>query len=128
MELIAIVALLALLEYNVFGILVGRARGLYGIEAPAVQGHPIFERYFRVHQNTLEQIVVFLPCLWLFGRYLNPSIGAGLGLIWIAGRFLYLRAYVEEPSKRGLGTAVSGLASLVLLLGGLVGAASAWFR
>lgn len=128
MELIAIVTGLALLEYFVFGFLVGRARGRYGIEAPAVQGHPIFERTFRVHQNTLEQIVIFLPSLWIFGRFVSGSIGAGLGMIWIAGRYLYLRGYVKEPSKRGLGTAVSGLASLVLLLGGLVGTAIAWVR
>ena len=59
MELVAIVILLALIEYNIFGILVGRARAKYNVPAPATSGDPVFERYCRVHQNTLEQLMVF---------------------------------------------------------------------
>ena len=61
MEYVAIVTVLVLIEYFVFGALVGRARGRAEIEAPATTGDPIFERYFRVHQNTMEQLVMFLP-------------------------------------------------------------------
>jgi len=65
MEFVAFVIALALLEFAVFGMLVGWARGKYGVAAPAVSGHPVFERYFRVHQNTLEQLVAFVPAMWL---------------------------------------------------------------
>lgn len=126
MEPVAIVLTLALLEYFVFGILVGRARGQYGVEAPATTGHPIFERYHRVHQNTLEQLVIFIPALWMFGAYVSPAWAALLGLVFIVGRFVYLRGYVEDPKKRSTGTYITLLAQAVLLLGGGVGALLAW--
>lgn len=91
MDLVALVIILALIEYFIFGILVGRARGRYGVEAPATTGHPIFERYFRVHQNTLELLVVFVPSMWFFGMYVSPALAAILGLVFIIGRMLYLR-------------------------------------
>ena len=52
MEFVAFVIALALLEFAVFGMLVGWARGKYKVAAPAIGGHPVFERYFRAHQNT----------------------------------------------------------------------------
>jgi glutathione S-transferase len=126
MEPVAIVLTLALLEYFVFGVLVGRARGQYGVEAPATTGHPIFERYHRVHQNTLEQLAIFVPALWLFGVYVSPGVAALLGLVFIAGRIVYLRGYVEDPKKRSTGTLITLLAQAALLLGGGVGALLAW--
>jgi glutathione S-transferase len=122
MELVAIVTVLALIEYFVFGILVGRARVAHGVKAPATTGHPDFERYFRVHQNTAEQFWVFLPSLWLFSHYVHAGAAASLGVVWIIGRVLYLRGYVADPEKRTAGFAVGALASVVLLLGSLIGA------
>ena len=122
MQLVAIVTALALVQYFVLGLRVGQARGKYGIEAPAITGHPIFERHFRVHQNTLEQLVLFIPALWLFATYVSAAVAAGLGVLFIVGRFVYARGYVAEPKKRGPGTALTALATMVLLVGGLVGA------
>lgn len=122
MELLSVVTLLALLEYFVFQLLVGRARGRYGVTAPATTGHPVFERYYRVQQNTIEQLVLFLPSLWLFGYFVNPIVGGALGLLFIVGRGLYLRGYVADPERRGLGFLLGFLANVVLLLGGLGGA------
>ena len=122
MEYVAIVATLALAELVWFGVLTGQARSKYGVEAPAVTGHPIFERYFRVQQNTLEQIVPFLPALFLFGHYVSGPIGAALGVIWLGGRVVYLRAYVADPDKRGLGFGLTAIPTLVLILGSLIGA------
>ena len=122
MEILAIVTLLALVEYVVIFVLVGRARAQYGIRAPATTGHEIFERYFRVQQNTLEQLVIFLPALWICGWSLSYAVAAGLGLLFIAGRAIYLRGYVAAPERRSLGFALTGFANLALLLGGLVGA------
>lgn len=127
MELIAVVASLALLEYFVFVFLTGSARSTHGVAAPAITGHPIFERYFRVQQNTLEQLIVFVPALFLFGRYVSAPIGAVLGLVFIIGRALYLRGYVRDPEKRGPGALITFLSNLALLLGGGIGAVVAYF-
>lgn len=126
MELCAAVACLALLEYLSFVMRAGRARGVYGVPAPATSGHPIFERHLRVQENTLEQLVVFLPALFLFAEYVSPSVGAGLGLVFVLGRGLYARAYVTDPSKRGPGFALTLGANVILTLGALVGALRSW--
>jgi uncharacterized MAPEG superfamily protein len=122
MEFVAIVTVLALLQYIYFAVLVGQARGKYGVNGPAVTGHPVFERYFRVQMNTLELLVVLVPGLWLFARYVSPLWSAVLGVVYLVGRFIYLRAYVADPAQRGLGFGLSMLPTLALLLGALVGA------
>lgn len=122
MDLIAIVSLLALIEYLVITGLVGWARGKYGVKAPATSGHEVFERYFRVQQNTVEQLVIFLPALWLFGHYVSTGAGALLGLAFIVGRVIYLRAYVADPASRTVGFVIGYLANAILILGGLIGA------
>ena len=127
MELVTIVIALALIEYSVFGMLVGKARGTYGIDAPAIAGHPVFERYYRVHQNTLENLVLFIPGMIMFAQYVSTGVAAGLGILFIVGRFLYLRAYVADPKSRSLGFALSYIPALVLVIGGLVGAARGVF-
>lgn len=122
MEPVEIVIALALLQFIYFGLRVGAARGKYHVEAPAVSGHPMFERYFRVHMNTLEQLVVFVPAIWLFGAQISALWAAGIGVVFLLGRAIYLRDYVADPKKRSLGFALSMLPTLVLLLGGLGGA------
>jgi glutathione S-transferase len=123
MEPVAIVILIALLQYVIFAALVGRARGKHGVKAPAVHGHEVFERYFRVHYNTLELIVVFVPAMWLFGSYVSPTWAAVLGLVYVVGRVAYLVGYVADPAKREIGFGLSVLPILVLLVGGLWGVA-----
>ena len=125
MALISFVAALAVLEYVVLLLLTGQARGRYGIEAPATTGHPIFERWFRVQQNTVEQLVIFFPSLFLFGAYASRRWGAVLGLLFIIGRIVYARGYLADPSRRSLGFGISFGANAILLLGGLIGALAA---
>ncbi len=114
---IALVVLLSLLEFMVFGMLVGSARARYQIAAPATIGHPVFERTFRVHYNTLEMLVVFIPSLWLFGMYLNPRWGAIIGGVFLVGRALYAAGYIRAPEKREVGAMLSIAAVAVLLVG-----------
>ncbi len=128
MEIVAIVVCLALLELAVFGYISGSARGKYGVAAPATTGHPTFERHFRVHQNTIEQLVMFLPGIFLFATYVNAPIGALIGIIYVIGRIWYAWAYVKDPAKRTGGFVVSLLSTLILVLGGLVGAILAYVR
>jgi hypothetical protein len=81
MGIVAIVIVLALVQFVALGMLVGRARGQYGVKAPSITGHEVFERYFRVQQNTLELLVVFVPAIWLFASYVSPRWAAILGAI-----------------------------------------------
>jgi glutathione S-transferase len=122
MPYVHVVIALALVEYILFGFAVGRARGRYNVAAPAVSGNEVFERYFRVHMNTLEQLLVFLPSILLFGRYVSPYIAAVLGLLFIVGRAVYFRGYVRAPEGRHVGFALSAIPTVALLLGGLIGA------
>lgn len=117
----AVIAL-ALIEFFIFGILVGGARVRYGVEAPAITGHPVFERYYRVHYNTMEQLLCLVPGMLLFAAYVSEAVAAGLGLLFIVGRVIYFRSYVEDPKKRGAGFGLSALPVMVLLAGGLIGA------
>lgn len=125
MQLIALVILLALAQFITFGMLVGRARGQYGVKAPATTGHEVFERWFRVHYNTMELLVVFVPSIWLFGLYVDPRIGAAIGAVYLVGRVLYVRSYVRDPAARGGGFGLSMLPVMILLVGAAIGAARA---
>jgi glutathione S-transferase len=121
---VALVTLLALLLYVWMSLRVGSARQRYGVEAPAVTGHPEFERHFRVQANTTEGIIVFLPALWLFALYLNEWVAAAFGLVWIVGRVIYMNSYVRDPKSRSLGFGVQAIGMLALLFGAL--AAVVW--
>jgi uncharacterized MAPEG superfamily protein len=120
MAWLELITALALIQFSVFGALVGRARGTYGIRAPAVSGNEMFERYYRVQMNTLEQLVLFLPALWLGGQYMDPRWAAGLGGVYLIGRLLYLRSYLADPARRGLGFALTVWPSVILLVTALV--------
>ena len=115
----AIVTCLAILFYFFTSLKVGKARGTFGVKAPATAGHPEFERMFRVQMNTLEWMPIFLPSLWLFAIYISDSIAAGIGLVWIVGRILYLTGYAQAPEKRGMGFGIQALAAFALLFGAL---------
>lgn len=122
MELVAVVVILALIEYFIFGGLVGWARGKYGVSAPAISGDPVFERYYRVQQNTLEQLMGFIPAILIYGYYGNALIAAGLGMVFIISRIVYLYAYVANPARRGLGFVPGWLATVILMLAALYAA------
>jgi glutathione S-transferase len=122
MAYVDIVTALALLQFMVFGFKVAKARGRYGIVAPAIAGNEIFERYFRVQQNTLEQLIVFLPALYVFSHYYNPLVAAALGVVYLIGREIYAFTYVKDPKKRELGFVLTVLPLAILIFGGLFGA------
>ena len=122
MELVTIVICLALIEYIIFGMLVAKARAQYNVPAPAMTGHEIFERYYRVHQNTLESLIYFIPSIIAFATYVHAEVAAGLGVVFIIGRVVYLKGYVKDPKSRELGFTLSILPCAVLILGGAIGA------
>lgn len=125
MALVHLVIGLALLEFFGFLMAVADARTRYGVQAPATTGHEVFERYFRVQMNTLEQLALFLPGILLFASHVHAGAAAALGVVFIIGRYLYFKGYVADPRRRGPGFGLSALAAMTLLVGGTLGAAYA---
>lgn len=113
--------LLALVQYIYFTWQVGSARVKFGIDAPKTTGDDTFERTFRVQQNTLEQLIVFIPGMWLFAYFVSPLWALLPGAVYLVGRQLYARSYVADAKKRGLGATLSISAGAVLVLGAIIG-------
>jgi glutathione S-transferase len=120
MAWVELITILALLQAAFFAARVGKARVDYQIKAPAVAGHEMFERYYRVQMNTMEQLILFLPALWLGARHLDPRLAAAIGAIYLVGRTIYYRAYIADPAKRGMGFSLSLFPSAALLIAALV--------
>lgn len=116
-----LVAVLAVLQFILFGVLVGSARTKYGVKAPATSGHPQFERLYRVQMNTLELLVALLPAMYLAARYWSPSLVAVGGAIYLLGRLVYWRAYTRDPASRALGYGLSAFPVLTMLGAAVVG-------
>jgi glutathione S-transferase len=124
----ALVTLLTLSFYFYTGLRVARARSKFEVFAPATSGHPEFDRIFRVQMNTLEWMPIFLPLLWLFAFYVSDIVAAALGLVWIAGRMLYVVRYTEAAERRGPGFGVQAAVCIVLLVGALAGIVNSFAR
>jgi glutathione S-transferase len=115
----ALVTCLAIALYFFTSIQVSKARVAFGIKAPATSGNLDFERVFRVQMNTLEWMPIFLPALWLFAFYINDGVAAAVGLVWIAGRVLYMTGYSQAAAKRSTGFGVQATAAIILWAGAL---------
>ena len=122
MEAAAIVTILIVLQTFWFAFQVGKARQKFGVSAPACSGDEGFERAYRVHQNSVEQLVLVLPSLWVFAWFVNGEVAAGLGVVYLIGRQIYRNAYVKDPRSRSAGFGIGALAFAVLALGGIAGA------
>jgi len=127
MPFIELVALLAVLQFMIFGMLVGVQRGASGLDAPKMTGHDGFERMNRVHMNTLECLVPFLPALFIAGAYWNTAFVALVGVVYLIGRVVYWRSYMVNPANRTIGFMLSFFPTVVLILLGLSGAVMAAF-
>ena len=102
---------------------VGWARGKYKIEAPAIIGHPDFERACRTHMNTVESLVLFLPALWVASIFYGGQIPFWIGLVWVISRIVYAIGYAQKNTQmRGPGAGLGFLSILALLALGTLGA------
>jgi glutathione S-transferase len=115
------VTLLAVCVYFSFALRVAVAHRRYGVQLPAMSGHPDFERVYRVHANTLEWMPIFLPCLWLCALLLNDSLAAAVGLLWVVARLLYAAGYAKAVEKRLPGFLLQALSCVLLFIGSVVG-------
>jgi uncharacterized MAPEG superfamily protein len=116
---VALVTLLILIQYLIFMMQVGAARGKGKVQAPAVTGEEAYERASRVQMNTIEQMVVTLPAMWLVANFFRADVAAVLGVLFLIGRFIYSAAYRKDPASRGLGFLVGFIANIALILCGL---------
>lgn len=116
---VSAVVLVALLGYMVLGMCVGAARGRFNVLAPATTGHPTFERLYRVHQNTLEMLIAFIPAVWLYGWWVSQTWATALGLVFLAARLLYTFQYLRDPRSRTIGAGLSFLTVIILIVGNL---------
>ncbi|WFU40697.1 MAPEG family protein [Bradyrhizobium sp. CB82] len=119
-HLTALVTLLAVAFCFFTGVNVARSRARTGVKAPAMSGHPDFERAFRIQMNTLEWMPILLPSLWLFAIYVSDAIAAVIGAVWVIGRIIYFLGYSKEAAKRSPGFAIQAFASIALWVGALV--------
>src|SRR6187397_2187650 len=115
----ALVTCLAIAFYFFLSVRVSKARATFGVKLPAISGHPDFERVFRAQMNTLEWLPIFLPSLWLFAIYIGDGIAAGIGLVWVIGRILYVLGYARAVKDRGPGFAIQALAAIALWVGAI---------
>jgi len=121
MDYVYLVILLALVQFIFFTFRTGAARGKYGVEAPKTQGNETWERIYRVQQNSMEQLIIFIPGMLAFAHYVSPKWAVLLGALYLLGRQIFSYLYITNPKKRGPGVALSFLSNMVLVVGALVG-------
>ncbi len=121
MDLVVVIILLAIVQFIVFGALVGLTRNKFAVHAPATEGNESWERRFRVQQNTMEQLVSFIPAIWICATYASVWAACVLGVVYLIGRTLYAVSYIKDPASRGPGMVVTFAAVVLLVLAGLGG-------
>ena len=119
MEFAVIIILIALLQYSAFTLKTGTSRPKLNVHAPKISGDEMWERMFRVQQNTMEQLVVFIPAIIAFAFYVSPTWVLVPGTVFIIGRQLYAMAYIKAPESRTLGFALTFFSNLFLVLASL---------
>jgi glutathione S-transferase len=124
MEYATLIVMLALVEYIWFTARVGAKRGKHGIKAPATTGHEQFERAFRVQQNTLEELIIFIPAAFSYAWFVSAVWVLAPGALFLIGRLLYSSAYMKDPAARGPGFGATVLANIWLVVGTLIAVVS----
>lgn len=120
--LAAVDTILACLVTLAMGGWTGYLRSKHKIAAPAVVGHPLFERAHRTHLNTVENLVLFIPMLWIASAFYGGQIPFWLGLVWVASRIIYAIGYAQaNPELREPGAGIGFLALFGLLALSIIG-------
>ena len=119
--------LLALFQYLWFTVKVGISRDKHGVSAPATTGNEIWDRLFRIQQNTMEQLIIFIPCMIIFAMYVSSKWVLILGAVYLIGRQIYSMSYFKDPKTRTVGMTLTLLANALLMLGSLYGVVRSLF-
>lgn len=121
MTYVALITLLILAQYFFFVMQAGMARGKDTVVAPATTGDEMYERKARVQMNTLEQLIITLPAMWICAQYFRADVAAIMGLAFLIGRFLYSYLYIKNPKSRAPGFVIGFFANIILVGTGLYG-------
>ncbi|NNC99085.1 MAG: MAPEG family protein [Gammaproteobacteria bacterium] len=116
MQYVILVSVLILVQYQFFMLRAGSARGKGNVKAPAISGDDNFERNLRVQLNTLEQLAITLPAMWICAVYFRTDVAAVLGTLFLIGRFVYSSGYLNDPAKRGPGMIIGFSANIALII------------
>jgi len=119
MEWVGLVKALELLKYFWFGFEVSNARGATGIDAPAMHGHKDLEVRLRIHGNTQEQLLMWLPFLFMFAYFVGPVAAAAIGVIFPLGRQIYRSGYLAGSRSKGF--IITEISTVLLFIGTLCG-------
>lgn len=117
----AFVTLLDIVFYMGVTFNVGRARGKYKVKAPNTDGPEAFQRIFRVQANTVEQMLLHLPLLWIAAFAMSDLFAASLGAVWLFSRILYARGYYQKAKRRMKGFLIGMIVNVILLAGAFTG-------
>ena len=115
-----ILSSIALLVYYFTLLRAGMARGKFDIKAPSHDGPEEYVRHVRVHHNTLEHLILFLPGLWLFSFAVDPVWATIIGILWPIGRIQYALSYYKDAEKRGPGLYLSMPPIYIYVLGSFI--------
>jgi len=117
----AFVTLLDMILYFFLFMNVGRARHKFNIQTPSIEGPEEFQRIFRAHINTLEQLMFHLPLLWIAAFAMDDVFAAAFGSVWLLGRILYTRGYYRKAKSHNKGFLISFMVNIVLFMGAMAG-------
>jgi len=121
MLLVILIVVLAVIEVMVLGFLVARGRDRYGVPAPATSGHPDWERLNRTHQNSLEQLVLFIPLFLAYCFNSGLHTGIALGFVYLVARIVYAAGYVRDSEQRAAGAFLTFAVQVWLAVGAVIG-------
>lgn len=116
-----IVTVITLFIYMWMAVQVGNSRGKHDVPAPQNTGPDEFLRTLRVHENTVEGLLLFLPALWMFALTFGDLWAALIGLFYPLGRVIYAKGYYEAADKRSRGFMIGLISTAILLVGSLIG-------
>lgn len=122
LPLTSLVTIVTLLIYFWMARQVGVARGKFDVPAPRTDGPEEFLRVQRVHANTMEGLLLFMPALWLFASAYGDVIAAAIGIFYPIGRIIFAQGYYAAANKRTTGFLIGIAATGILLLGALIAA------
>ncbi len=114
--LMGLMTILMLLTYLWTGIRVDPARKKYDVNYPATHGPDDFNRVYRAHVNTLEQLAMAVPAFWIFAEATHAKYAAVAALVWVIGRIIYVVAYSKQADTRSTGFMIGFVALAVAIL------------
>ena len=111
----ALATIVSILVYFSQSIYVAIGRKKYDVQLPKTTGHnQDFDRIWRVHYNTLEQMPIFLPLMWIFALTVSSFYAFILGIIWSIGRVAYMIGYYK--SVEGRNNFIARLSPIILII------------